>query len=58
MTAIGAATTGICIIDGFFVAAVCAESENQKSPMPLSDDVLPAPEPLGEYVTTLPVDLA
>jgi len=47
MTAIGAATTGMCITDGFFVDAVCAESENQKSPMPLSDEVFPAPDPLA-----------
>ena len=45
ITAIGAATIGMWITDDFFVDAVCAESENQKSPMPLSDAVFPAPEP-------------
>jgi hypothetical protein len=58
ITAIGAATIGMWITDGFFVDAVCAESENQKSPIPLSEEVLPAPDPFAEYVTRLPVDLA
>ncbi len=45
-TAIGAATIGAWKIVERFLAPVCAESENQKSPISLSELFLPVPEPV------------
>jgi len=45
-TAIGAATIGAWKIVERFFAPVCAESENQKSPISLSELFLPVPEPV------------
>ena len=45
-TAIGAATIGAWKIVERFLAPVCAESENQKSQILLSELFLPVPEPV------------
>ena len=45
-TAIGAATIGAWKIVERLFAPVCAESENQKSPIRLSELFLPVPEPV------------
>ena len=41
-----------------FVAAVCAASENQKSPIDLSEFERPVPEPDDAYVNECPEDVA
>ena len=51
---IGAATTGTWMMLARLVDAVCAASENQKSPTDLSELVRPAPEPDEAYVNEWP----